>query len=59
MKILPAHREQAKTENDPAIERLRATIEGQFKDMIKFISMMAVGIIIALGGLIAVLQFLG
>ena len=64
MEVLQTDRKQAKAESDSAFERLRAAmaehntkIAEQSKDMVKFISTMAVGIVVVLGGFIAVLRF--
>ena len=55
MKTMKAENEAALSKNDAAIDRLRATIEGQSKEMVKFIATMAVGIVVVLGVLIAFL----
>ena len=61
MKDSQAHREQAKTENDSAFEGLRAamarldeSIEQRYKDFVQCMVVMAVGIVVVLGGLIAI-----
>ena len=59
MKTMKAENESSLAKNEAAIDRLRATIEGQSKDIVKFISTMAAVIIGILGGLIALVQFFG
>ena len=56
--------ERLRADNATAIEQLRVTIAehnakiaAQSKDIIKFIAAMAVGIVVVLGGFIAVLRF--
>ncbi|MCY4048697.1 MAG: hypothetical protein OXF24_03830 [Hyphomicrobiales bacterium] len=57
VKTMKAENEAALSKNDAAIDRLRATIEGQSKEMVKFIATMSVAIVVVLGAFIAFLQF--
>ena len=57
MKTMKAENEAALAKNESAIDRLRTTIEGQSKEVIKFVATMSVGIVVVLGAFIAFLQF--